>query len=141
MMPTRPEHPAAIIPPSNPLRDTGSAPSLRYPELEWPSEADLLGLLAALPFELRLQPSFFRPQLALLRGERSGLDFVQQPEIEQTLLLLTNGRQLAFQGHPSSRPLTQPPDRVSYRMLTPLDEEMQQIADMGLAAGILERRP
>jgi NitT/TauT family transport system substrate-binding protein len=36
--------------------------------------------------------------------------------------------------------LTQPPDRVSYRMLTPLDAEMQQIADMGLAAGILERR-
>ncbi len=36
--------------------------------------------------------------------------------------------------------LTQPPDRVSYRMLTPNDEEMQQIADMGLEAGILERR-
>jgi NitT/TauT family transport system substrate-binding protein len=36
--------------------------------------------------------------------------------------------------------LTQPPDRVSYRMLTPGDEEMQRIADMGLAAGILERR-
>jgi NitT/TauT family transport system substrate-binding protein len=36
--------------------------------------------------------------------------------------------------------LTQPPDRVSYRMLTPGDTEMQQIADMGLAAGILERR-
>jgi hypothetical protein len=36
--------------------------------------------------------------------------------------------------------LTQPPDRVSYRMLTPGDEEMQKIADMGLAAGILERR-
>ena len=36
--------------------------------------------------------------------------------------------------------LTQPPDRVSYRTLTPLDGEMQQIADMGLAAGILERR-
>jgi NitT/TauT family transport system substrate-binding protein len=36
--------------------------------------------------------------------------------------------------------LTQPPDRVSYRMLTPGDDEMQQIADMGLAAGILERR-
>jgi NitT/TauT family transport system substrate-binding protein len=36
--------------------------------------------------------------------------------------------------------LTQPPDRVSYRMLTPDDKEMQQIADMGLAAGILERR-
>jgi NitT/TauT family transport system substrate-binding protein len=36
--------------------------------------------------------------------------------------------------------LTQPPDRVSYRMLTPQDEEMQQIADMGLEAGILERR-
>jgi NitT/TauT family transport system substrate-binding protein len=36
--------------------------------------------------------------------------------------------------------LTQPPDRVSYRMLTPDDVEMQRIADMGLAAGILERR-
>jgi NitT/TauT family transport system substrate-binding protein len=36
--------------------------------------------------------------------------------------------------------LTQPPDRVSYRMLTPGDDEMQQIADMGLEAGILERR-
>ena len=36
--------------------------------------------------------------------------------------------------------LTQPPDRVSYRMLTPEDHELQQIADMGLAAGILERR-
>jgi NitT/TauT family transport system substrate-binding protein len=36
--------------------------------------------------------------------------------------------------------LTQPPDRVSYRTLTPLDAELQQIADMGLAAGILERR-
>ncbi len=36
--------------------------------------------------------------------------------------------------------LTQLPDRVSYRMLTPGDEEMQKIADMGLEAGILERR-
>ena len=36
--------------------------------------------------------------------------------------------------------LTQPPDRVSYRMLTPGDDEMQQIADMALEAGILERR-
>jgi NitT/TauT family transport system substrate-binding protein len=36
--------------------------------------------------------------------------------------------------------LTQPPDRVSYRTLTPTDEEMQKIADMGLEAGILERR-
>jgi NitT/TauT family transport system substrate-binding protein len=35
--------------------------------------------------------------------------------------------------------LTRPPDRVSYRMLTPGDEEMQKIADMGLEAGILER--
>ena len=36
--------------------------------------------------------------------------------------------------------LTQPPDRVSYRMLTPQDDEMQRIADMALEAGILERR-
>ncbi len=35
--------------------------------------------------------------------------------------------------------LTTPPDRVSYRMLTPTDEEFQRIADMALAAGILER--
>lgn len=35
--------------------------------------------------------------------------------------------------------LTQPPDRVSYRMLTPQDQEMQAIADMALEAGILER--
>jgi NitT/TauT family transport system substrate-binding protein len=35
--------------------------------------------------------------------------------------------------------LTQPPDRVSYRMLTPTDEEMQRIHDMALKAGILDR--
>ena len=35
--------------------------------------------------------------------------------------------------------LTQPPNRVSYRMLTPTDEEMQHIHDMALKAGILER--
>jgi len=35
--------------------------------------------------------------------------------------------------------LTHPPDRVSYRMLTPTDEEMQQIHDMALKAGILEK--
>jgi NitT/TauT family transport system substrate-binding protein len=35
--------------------------------------------------------------------------------------------------------LTQPPDRVSYRMLTPTDPEMQRIHDMALKAGILER--
>jgi NitT/TauT family transport system substrate-binding protein len=35
--------------------------------------------------------------------------------------------------------LTQPPDRVSYRMLTPTDEELQRIADMALEAGILDR--
>ncbi|HKQ92265.1 MAG TPA: ABC transporter substrate-binding protein [Blastocatellia bacterium] len=33
--------------------------------------------------------------------------------------------------------LTQPPDRVSYRMLTPTDEDLQQIHDMALKAGIL----
>jgi NitT/TauT family transport system substrate-binding protein len=33
--------------------------------------------------------------------------------------------------------LTQPPDRVSYRMLTPTDEDMQRIADMGLKLGVL----
>jgi len=36
--------------------------------------------------------------------------------------------------------LTQPPDRVSYRMLTPTDEDLGKIRDMGLKAGILEKR-
>ena len=35
--------------------------------------------------------------------------------------------------------LTEPPDRVSYRMLTPTDEDLQQIHDMALKVGILDR--
>ena len=35
--------------------------------------------------------------------------------------------------------LTQPPDRVSYRMLTPTDEEMDRIHQMALKAGILSK--
>jgi NitT/TauT family transport system substrate-binding protein len=35
--------------------------------------------------------------------------------------------------------LTQPPDRVSYRMLTPTDEDMRQIMDVAIHAGILKR--
>jgi len=35
--------------------------------------------------------------------------------------------------------LTQPPDRVSYRMLTPTDEDLQQIHDMALKAHILDK--
>jgi NitT/TauT family transport system substrate-binding protein len=35
--------------------------------------------------------------------------------------------------------LTQPPDRVSYRMLTPTDEDLQQIHDMAIKAGILTK--
>jgi NitT/TauT family transport system substrate-binding protein len=35
--------------------------------------------------------------------------------------------------------LTQPPDRVSYRMLTPTDAELQRIEDMGLKSGVLEK--
>jgi NitT/TauT family transport system substrate-binding protein len=36
--------------------------------------------------------------------------------------------------------LTQPPDRVSYRMLTPTDEDLEKIMNMGLKAGILEKQ-
>ena len=36
--------------------------------------------------------------------------------------------------------LTQPPDRVSYRMLTPSDKELGEIRDMALQAGILTQR-
>jgi NitT/TauT family transport system substrate-binding protein len=35
--------------------------------------------------------------------------------------------------------LTQPPDRVSYRMLTPTDEDLQQIHDMALKSHILDK--
>ena len=35
--------------------------------------------------------------------------------------------------------LTQPPDRVSYRMLTPTDEDMQRIEEMALKIGVLEK--
>jgi NitT/TauT family transport system substrate-binding protein len=35
--------------------------------------------------------------------------------------------------------LTQPPDRVSYRMLTPTDEDLQKIQDLALKLGLLER--
>jgi len=35
--------------------------------------------------------------------------------------------------------LTQPPDRVSYRMLTPTDEELQKIHDMAIKAGVLQK--
>jgi NitT/TauT family transport system substrate-binding protein len=36
--------------------------------------------------------------------------------------------------------LTQPPDRVSYRMLTPTDDELGEIRDMAVHAGILTQR-
>jgi NitT/TauT family transport system substrate-binding protein len=36
--------------------------------------------------------------------------------------------------------LTQPPDRVSYVMLTPTDEDLQKIQDMGLKTGVLTKR-
>lgn len=36
--------------------------------------------------------------------------------------------------------LTQPPDRVSYRMLTPTDEDLQKIQDMGIKLGVLEKK-
>jgi len=35
--------------------------------------------------------------------------------------------------------LTQPPDRVSYRMLTPEDEELKRIHDMGLKLGVFAK--
>ncbi|MBV9864855.1 MAG: ABC transporter substrate-binding protein [Abitibacteriaceae bacterium] len=35
--------------------------------------------------------------------------------------------------------LTSPPDRVSYRMLTPTDADLQQIHDMAIQAGILRK--
>lgn len=36
--------------------------------------------------------------------------------------------------------LTRPPDRVSYRMLTPTDEDLQKIQDMGIKMGVLSKR-
>ena len=34
--------------------------------------------------------------------------------------------------------LTQPPNRVSYRMLTPTDEDLQRINDMAVKVGFLQ---
>jgi NitT/TauT family transport system substrate-binding protein len=36
--------------------------------------------------------------------------------------------------------LTRPPDRVSYRALTPTDEELEKIRDMGIKLGVLEKK-
>src|SRR4051812_38445540 len=36
--------------------------------------------------------------------------------------------------------LTEPPDRVSYRMLNPSDEDLARIRDMGIEAGILSKK-
>jgi len=36
--------------------------------------------------------------------------------------------------------LTQPPDRISYRMLAPTDEELGKIQDMALETGMLTQR-
>jgi NitT/TauT family transport system substrate-binding protein len=36
--------------------------------------------------------------------------------------------------------LTRPPDRVSYRMLTPEDGDLERIRDMGIKLGVLEKR-
>ena len=36
--------------------------------------------------------------------------------------------------------LTQPPDRVSYRMLTPTDDDLQKIEDMALKTNVLKQR-
>ncbi len=36
--------------------------------------------------------------------------------------------------------LTRPPDRVSYRMLTPSDEELQKIGDMAIKTGLIKTR-
>jgi NitT/TauT family transport system substrate-binding protein len=35
--------------------------------------------------------------------------------------------------------LTQPPDRVSYRMLTPTDEDLQKIHDLALKVGLIDK--
>jgi NitT/TauT family transport system substrate-binding protein len=36
--------------------------------------------------------------------------------------------------------LTEPPDRVSYRQLTPKDDEMEKIRDMGIKLGVLTKK-
>ena len=39
----------------------------------------------------------------------------------------------------SSTCSTQPPDRVSYRMLTPSDEDLQKIHDLALKVGLFDK--
>jgi NitT/TauT family transport system substrate-binding protein len=73
----------------------------------------------------------------LVRGIAESGEWAEQHRIEAATLVSPYFRQ---DERLVRYVLTQPPDRVSYRMLTPTDQEMQRIADMALETGVLERR-
>lgn len=72
----------------------------------------------------------------LVRGIAESGEWAEQNRIEAARLVSPYFRQ---DEKVVRHVLTQPPDRVSYRMLTPTDEELQRIHDMGIEAGILEK--
>ena len=52
---------------------------------------------------------------------------------------VSSGATNSWRSRPAWCRWLQPPDRVSYRMLTPTDEDLQKIHDMALKAGLLDR--
>ena len=79
-----------------------------------------------------------RPQVVrdLVRGIAESGEWAEQNRLEAAAVAAPYFRQ---QEKVVRHVLTQPPDRVSYRMLTPTDAELQKIHDMALKTGILQK--
>ena len=78
----------------------------------------------------------FRPEVVrdLVRGIAESGEWAERHRVEAAKLVSPFFRQ---DEKLVRYVLTEPPDRVSYRMLTPEDKDMQLIADMALKAGVL----
>jgi len=79
-----------------------------------------------------------RPQIVrdLVRGIAESGEWAERNRLDAAALVAPYFRQ---DEKVVRHVLTTPPDRVSYRMLTPTEAEFQRIADMALAAGILDK--
>ena len=110
----------------------GSGRVLYYAKDIWPQFISCV--LVAHEKLMRSRPDVVRD---LVRGIAESGEWAEQHRIEAAKVVSPYFRQdenlVRFV-------LTKPPDRVSYRMLDPSDEEMQRIADMALRAGLLQSR-
>lgn len=83
-----------------------------------------------------------RPDLVkdLVRGIAQSGKWADKPENRLKAADLVARKEFFHQNQKVVRHvLTQPPDRVSYRMLTPTDEELQRIHDMAIKTGVLKK--